>query len=399
MHPVAGGPPVVVDRFSRELVRRGHEVTVMTTDALAPHGDDDWAKAYDGGYELAVFPSYRRHVFGYSPRLKSELNKRVSDFDIVHLHNLWGYTNIAATSACRKHGVPFVVSSHGMLDPNSLTRKSLKKALYGRFVEFPRLRQANGMIFTHREEQRLANQSCTGLPRGYVVPLGADEPPESGVEEAMSELINEHPEFAGKRLVLFFGRIHPKKGIDLLIPAFSALLKRVPNAHLVFAGPVAPGYADDFQRQVDGCDIADHITHLGAVYDARKWAILSLCDVFVLPSYQENFALTVVEALRMGLPVVLSDHVNIVEDIVEAGAGLRTDLDPIAIADVLTRVLTDEPERSRLALNGPDLVERQFTWEVATDALLESYGSVVPALQSPGFATAGGIRSQGQILS
>ncbi len=399
MHPQAGGPPVVVDRFSRELVRRGHQVTVMTTDALAPDGNDGWERTYDGGYELAVFPAYRRHVFGYSPSLKTALNKRVAEFDIVHLHNLWGYTNIAATSACRRRNVPFVVSSHGMLDPNSLARKSWKKALYGKYVEFPRLRQANGMIFTHREEQRLANQSCSGLPPGYVVPLGADEPHVAGVEEATSKIVNEHPEFAGKRLVLFFGRIHPKKGIDVLIPAFAALLKRIPNAHLVFAGPFAPGYEDEFNRLINVNGIADEITVLGPVYGAIKWAVLSMCDLFVLPSYQENFAITVVEALRVGLPVVLSDHVNIVEDIVAAGAGLRTDLDPIAIADVLSRVLTDESKRAQLANNGPALVERQFTWEVATDALLKSYSEVVPASCSPGYATAGGIRPQRQLLS
>jgi glycosyltransferase involved in cell wall biosynthesis len=399
MHPVAGGPPVVVDRFACELIRRGNEVTVMTTDALTPAGDKDWQQMYDGGYELTVFPAYRRSAFGYCPALKAALNERVADYDIVHLHNLWGYTNIAATAACRRHRVPFVVSSHGMLDPHSLRRQSIKKTLYGRFVEFPRLRLANGMIFTHREEGRLAALGCPGLPRGYVVPLGADKPPKAGVENAVSELASQHPEFADKRLVLFFGRIHPKKGIDLLIPAFEELRKRIPNAHLVCAGPTAPGYEQTFQTLIERHGVGRHVTLLGPVYAVQKWAILLMCHVFVLPSYQENFAITVVEALRMGLPVVLSDRVNIVEDVVAAAAGVRTNLDTTAIADALAGILADEPARLRLAHNGPKLVERQFTWESATDALFEAYRTVATVCRRRNCAVAAGNRMPGELLS
>ena len=377
MHPDAGGPPVVVDRFCRELKSRGHSASVITTDALCPTDDSDWTKPFEQRYEFTVLPSLRRNVFGYSRQLKPLLEARVDEFDLVHVHNLWSYMNIAVSRVCHKQNVPFVVSTHGMLDPNSLSRKSSKKKLYGRLIEFPRLRRASGMIYTHKEEQALANSSCSGLPAGYVVPLGADEPPSEGITEAKAELLKKYPVFKDKKLVLFFGRLHPKKGLDLLIPAMKVLSQKLPAVHLVLAGPIDDGYQIKIDRMIKENQLEEQITFTGPVYETQKWAMLSLADLFVLPSYQENFAITVVEALRVGLPVVLSEHVNIWQDIVSANAGLKCLLDPVDIANTLEKVLNNEMLHRKLSANGPALVEREFTWQVAGEKLLESYQQVL----------------------
>ncbi|MFK7777472.1 MAG: glycosyltransferase [Gimesia sp.] len=377
MHPNAGGPPVVADRFCQELKSCGHRVSVITTDALSPADDSDWTKPFEQRYDFTTLPSLRKNAFGYSRQLKPLLKKRVREFDLVHIHNLWSYMNIATSKACRKFNVPYVVSTHGMLDPNSLSRKSLKKKWYGRLIEFPQLRRANGMIYTHEEELALANSSCSHLPPGYVIPLGADEPVKEGITEAKADIMKMFPTLAGKKLILFFGRIHPKKGLDLLIPAMAMLSKKMPDAHLVLAGPIDNSYREKIDRLIKEHQLESQITFTGAVYDARKWALLSLSDTFVLPSYQENFAITVAEALRVGLPVVLSKHVNIWKDIVSAQAGISCQLDPADIASKLEQVLSDEDLHRKLSENGPTLVERQFTWKVAGVKLLESYQQVL----------------------
>ena len=377
MHPEAGGPPVVVDRFCRELTSLGHSVSVVTTDALCPIGDCDWTKPFEQQYEFTALPALRRKAFGYSRQLKSLLETRVAEFDLVHVHNLWSYMNIAAGYACLKRNVPFVVSTHGMLDPNSLSRKSWKKKWYGRLIEFPQLRRANGMIYTHDEEKALANSSCPGLPTGYVVPLGADELPRQGIDAAKDELLKKYPVFRNKKLVLFLGRIHPKKGLDLLIPAMAILSQNLPAAHLVLAGPVDEGYRIKVDRMIKEHQLEERITFTGPVYETQKWGMLSLADLFVLPSYQENFAITVVEALRTGLPVVLSEHVNIWHDLVAASSGVKCELNPANIACKLEEVLTDEALHQRLSSNGPALVEREFTWQVAGKKLVESYQQVL----------------------
>src|SRR5262249_32164051 len=140
---------------------------------------------------------------------------------LVHLHTLWTYPTWAAVRACRRHNVPYVVMPHGMIDPNSLARKQLKKYLYGNLIEWRNLRGAHAMLYTHEEEQRLAESTVRGLPRGYVASLGCDDPPEADRGHLAEEFLSKRAELRGKRIVLFLGRLHPKKGLDLLLGAFA----------------------------------------------------------------------------------------------------------------------------------------------------------------------------------
>lgn len=375
MHPMGGGPPVVVDQFCRQLLRYGHEVHVLTTNALAPSEDEQWAEPYRESYDITILPAWRRHVFGYSPALMYEMKARALQADIVHVHNLWSFTNIAAGRVCQKLDVPCVVSTHGMLDPHSLSRKSLKKTLYGKLVQFRLLRRSNGIVFTHKEEERLARQSCPGLPVGYVVPLGTDDPPSGDLSAERGKLLARHPEWSQKQLILFLGRIHPKKGTDLLVTAFALLLRDLPDAHLVLAGPVEQSEKKKLQHFLRSFGAENSATWAGPVFGATKWALLSLATVFVLPSYQENFAITVAEAMRMGLPIILSERVNIWETVVASGVGLKCELTPKSIEHSLRTVLHDVHFREFAKLAGPITVRDQFTWPAATQILVDAYVS------------------------
>ena len=251
----------------------------------------------------------------------AQLDRLVPQCRLVHLHTVWTYPTWAAMKACRRHGVPYVVMPHGMLDPFSLERKWLKKLLYGRLIEWPNLRRAKAMIYTHDAERQLAESSIAGLPSGYIVPLGSDEPPQAGRNVLAEEFLCEHPHLRGRALVTFLSRLHPKKGLDLLIPAFADLVTRRPSAHLVLVGPGEESYVQRLRQLVDQLSIAECVTFIGPLEGRAKWAALAASNVFVLPSFQENFAIVVVEAQRMGVPVVLSRRVNIWEDIVSGGGG------------------------------------------------------------------------------
>src|SRR5262249_22116478 len=144
--------------------------------------------------------------------------------------------------ACRNAQVPYIVMPHGMLDPHSLKRKWLKKQLYGRFVEWPNLRRARAVVYTTLEERRLAESSVAGLPPAYMVPLGADDPPAAPNAELAEEFLQAHPQLRGKVLVTFLSRLHPKKGLDLLIPGFALLATQHPDAQLVLVGPGEADY-------------------------------------------------------------------------------------------------------------------------------------------------------------
>ena len=172
MHPSAGGPPVVVDRLCHRLARLGWANRVLTTDTMAWALSDDWTAQYGQDYKLDVFGSRGLAKYGYSEQFAAKIATFVAQSRLVHIHTLWTYPGWAAMRACRRQNVPFVVMPHGMLDPSSLGRKWMKKQLYGRFVEWPQIRAAAAMVYTHQLEQCLAESTVRCLPQGFLRSVG-----------------------------------------------------------------------------------------------------------------------------------------------------------------------------------------------------------------------------------
>jgi glycosyltransferase involved in cell wall biosynthesis len=337
----------------------------------------DWKAQYCDGYDLAVFASQGPGNYAYSGQLAAKIDAIVAQSRVVHVHTLWSYLGWTAMRACRRQDVPFIVMPHGMLDPNSLGRKWLKKQLYGRFVEWPQVRAAAAMLYTHAEEQRLAERSVRKLPAGFIVPLGADPPPELPREQLAKQFFHRFPDMCGRKLVLFLSRLHPKKGLDLLIPAFRAVAASQRNAHLVVVGPGDDEYVASLRRLVDSEGLADRATFTGPLLGQAKWEAFSAATVFVLPSYQENFAIVVAEAMRMGLPVVLSRRVNIWSDVVEAGAGRTCDLTADSVARAITHYLDNPSAVEQAGRQGQQLAAERFNWDRTAAAVAEIYRHVL----------------------
>lgn len=387
MHPDAGGPPVVVDRLCRRLAARGHRIRVLTTDALAS-GEAGWEKAYaDGGYRLDVYPA-KGGAFAYSRAFAAAVRVAVAESDIVHLHTVWTYPTLRAAWTCRKLGVPYLVMPHGMLDPNSVGRKRVKKWLYMKLLEGPNLRRAAGLAYTHPEEERLARQTVSGLPRGWVVPLAADEPPTETREELAKEFFDRHLALAGTKVVLFLGRLHPKKGLNLLIPAFAELVRQRADTRLVLVGPGDPKYVAELNCRVASDGLGDRVVFLGPLAGREKWAALAAATLFALPSYQENFAITVVEAMSVGTPVLLSSRVNIWPEVESANAGVISELDKTKIADNMLKIACAAEFADTLGGNGRALVQRCYNWDRTADAAEIAYRNILtstsPTTVSPG---------------
>lgn len=363
MHPHAGGPPVVVDRLCRGLAARGWKNQVITTDFMAGPGDSRWQDRLGDGYDLQVHKTKWLHSFAYSSTLAKAIRSAAESSALVHLHTLWTYPTYCAARICRKLDVPYVVASHGMIDPNSLERKRLKKRVYGRICEWPNLRRAHAMIYTHDEERRLAESAVSGLPRGFVVPLGADDPPQASRTELAGRFFAQYPQLREKDLIVFLGRMHPKKGLDLLIPAFANLVSSHARAHLLLVGPGDATYVSEINRRIEALGLAQRVTVTGPLAGESKWQALAASQVFVLPSYQENFALTVVEAMRIGVPVVLSKRVNIWRNVTDTGAGLACELTLDGVAGPIMQLLTDNELRTQCGASGERLAATQFNWD------------------------------------
>ena len=260
----------------------------------------------------------------YSPRLLPWLRANRHRFDGVIVHGLWEYTGLAARLAFAGK-LPYVVFAHGMLDPyfkNNFPQKHRKKWIYWLGAEYWVLRAALRVLFTTALERDLAAQSFF-LHRwqALVVALGTEPPPPN--RDGLLQAFAAHcPELSGKRFLLFLGRIHPKKGCDLLVRAFAEVARNHPDLYLVMAGPDSANWQRELKAELAATGLADRVHWPGMLRDDAKWGAFAACDAFILPSHQENFGIAAVEALASGKPVLLAEPVNIAPDAERAGCAL-----------------------------------------------------------------------------
>jgi glycosyltransferase involved in cell wall biosynthesis len=311
-----GGPIEVVRSLSAVHQRDGHSAEVFSL--------DDPADAEVRSFPLPVHAlGPARNHYGYSPRCVPWLRQNRSRYDAVLIHGLWQYHSFAAWRALRTTGTPYYVFPHGMLDPWFKRRyplKHAKKWLYWPWADYRVLRDARAVLFTCEQEKLLAPQSFA-LYRAHAVVTGlGTTPPPPGVDASL--FLDRYPELRGKRLLLFMGRIHPKKGCDLLLDAYAATMAKDPAWRLVFAGPDSLNLQQTLAARAAALGIADRIVWTGMLRDAMKWNALFAAEVFALPSHQENFGIAVAESLACGVPVLISREVNIWREIEADHAGL-----------------------------------------------------------------------------
>ncbi|GAC1417621.1 MAG: glycosyltransferase [Acidobacteriaceae bacterium] len=286
--------------------------------------------------------------YRYSSTLMPWLRANRHRFDGVIIHGMWQFVGYAVwrTMAGR---VPYLVFPHGMLDPyfkRAFPMKHAKKWPYWLAVDFWVLRAAHRVLFTCEAESLLAKESFwLHRWKAQVVPFGAV--PSSG-DPATQRLafFDRYPELLGKRFLLFLGRIHPKKGCDLLVDAFLKVAARDPELHLVMAGPDPQSWRLELEDPLKAAGLADRVHWTGMLTGDVKWGAFYASEAFILPSHQENFGIAVAEALSCGVPVLLSDKVNIAPEIADDEAGLM-ELDTAeGIARLLSRWI-ELPKRNR----------------------------------------------------
>lgn len=313
--PAMGGVAEAVRQMCEALQAQGHENEVASTDAT-PRVD------YPVPHH-ALGPA--RGSYRYCPALLPWLRAQAERFDAVLAHGLWQHPSFAVRRAVRGRR-PYFVWPHGMLDPwfrRTYPLKHAKKWLYWPWGEYRVLRDATAVLFTCEEERRLARQSFW-LYRAHeaVAPLGLADPGVADAERQRAAFFERFPALRGRRLLLFLGRLHVKKGCDLLLQAFAAEAGEDSSARLVMAGPDQTGWQPELERLAESLGLGERVVWTGMLTGDLKWGALRAADAFILPSHQENFGLAVVEALACGTPVLLSDQVNIWREATTADAGL-----------------------------------------------------------------------------
>ncbi len=375
LSPGWGGPVAVVADLARALRQQGVTSTVFAATGRRVGGNH----VPIDGTATRLFPTGPLALVwtGHSPTMARALRLAAAHHDLVHIHELWHYPGYAAARAAWKVGRPYMVTVHGGLGPVALGRKALRKSLY--MATFQRRILVGAAVlqaFTEAEaghiRQHVPGAAVAVIPNGVRpeafddLPVGADFPGNGG-------------DLSGKRVVLFLGRVHPGKGLDILARAFAQVARQRPDARLVIAGPDEGGYSARVQSILRKGRVLDRASFTGMLTGPHRLAALARADVFVLPSYFEGFSMAVLEALACGLPVVISRQCNFPE-VAQAGAGLVIDTDAGQLAQALAQLLDAAPEQRRdMGERGRRLVRERYTWDAIAARMADLYRQVVEA--------------------
>jgi glycosyltransferase involved in cell wall biosynthesis len=366
LDPSVGGVAASVLALSQGLARRGHKLDIVVL--------DDSASSWLADIALPIhalgagLTSYR-----YSSKLLPWLKKQGGDYDRVIVNGIWQYLSFAAWRRYAGSSIPYYVFPHGMLDPwfkETFPLKHLKKWLYWPWAEYRVLRDAAAVIFTSEEERSQARKSfwlyrC----REKVSPLGVEAPPISS--NAKSEFLSRYPQLQNTRIFLFLGRLHPKKGCDMLLEAF-AQMRSNDSISLILAGPDQVGWESDLRRQVTRLNLTNRVVFTGMLEGSMKQGAFANAEAFVLPSHQENFGISVVEALAASVPVLVSNRVNIWREIEADRAGYVESDDLAGTTRLLQNWIGTAPaEREMVRQNARRCFEQRFEVDRAVDSLLQ----------------------------
>lgn len=372
--PAAGGPTEVI----RMLIRYappGYSSELATL--------DDPASPFLGELPFPVHALGSAKKRWYVPRLHHWLSANRSRFDGVIVHGLWEYTGLAARRALHGH-VPYLVFTHGMLDPyfkRAFPAKHAKKWLYWLLAEYWVLRGADRVLFTTDAERELAAQSFwLHHWKAAVTPLGS-EPPPADTASLLRAFYAVCPGAAGQRALLFLGRINEKKGCDLLVHAFAKQSSTHPDLHLVMAGPDPNNWRERLEQiaTLAGCNHRIHWP--GMLLGDAKWGAFAACEAFVLPSHQENFGIAAVEALASGRPALLTHPVNIARDLATQGCALVDDDTQEGIDRLLARWLAlSVADRAAMAERARETFLRRYDMRRNAEAILRVFDQVRSAV-------------------
>ncbi len=375
----SGGPALAVPELCAILVSLGHEVTLYTTDFAVGDETDvpvDQALRGDDGVERWYFKTQGSGVFGCSRSLTRALRQNLRQFDIVHIHALYRFTSTVTAHYCRRYGIPYIIWPHGSLDPFLFNRHRWRKRIYEALFEKRNLKEASAVHFTAEDEMSLA-QSLGLRFRGIILPYGVTLKPPADRIKLRERFDREWPEIKGKQVILFLSRVNFKKGLDLLAKAFGTVARARPNVHLFIAGPDDEGFGQQVRQWLNDEQVLDRVTFAGMLRGERKEAAFGAADIFVLPSYTENFGIAIAEALVAEVPVIISNKVNIWREIANARAGLVVNCDAEEVARAITTLLDNGELRSELGKAGRVLVAEKYDWARMAEEMVRIYRDII----------------------
>ncbi|WGV24847.1 hormogonium polysaccharide biosynthesis glycosyltransferase HpsP [Halotia branconii] len=378
---IYGGPSQMVLGLAPVLAKQGVEVTILTTDSNGDSGQKPLDVPLNrpikqDGYEIIYFrcAPFRRYKFSLD--LLKWLKLHANEFDLAHIHALFSPISSAAATVCRQQNLPYILRPLGTLDPADLRKKKQLKQLYVALLERSNLVGAAAIHFTSEQEAKISERFGV-VTQDLIIPLGVIPPlsNDNRVSVVRSQLAI--PEDVP--LILFMSRIDPKKGLDLLIPALEKLIAIDCNFHFVLAGtnPQDPDYEQKIKLKIENSPLRSHTTITGFVSGDLKASLLQAADLFVLPSYYENFGIAVAEAMVAGVPVVISDQVHIYQQVIDSNSGWVCTTNIQILVKLIKEALQNPQERQQRGLNAQNYALQHFSWDAIARQIIQAYQQIL----------------------
>jgi glycosyltransferase involved in cell wall biosynthesis len=381
-HPatVYGGPVSSNLSLVRGLSRSGVRVRVATTDANGRERISLPRVRDDSGVEIHTLRRLGRRLpgfgtFFFAPGMVPTLARLIQESDLVQIQGTWVFPNLVASRLARLYRKPYIISPKGTLEPWALEQKNLKKRIYLALVENSTLKHARCIHYTTPLERCLSEQRFPGL-HSVVVPNAVDEtdlPPAENVAAERRYLGVD----AETPVVLFLGRLHVVKGLDLFIEAAAEASRRVPKARFAIVGPGDPEERAIVSSLIDQHQLTGKVSLHDPVDRQRARALLAAADVFVLPSIQENFGMSAAEAMVCGTPVVTSRAVGVADDIATTESGLVVERTAVGFAKAIAELLSNAEERGRLAGNARRSALSLYSPKSVSERMTKIYRDVI----------------------
>jgi len=367
--PIFGGSFISTCNLSKGLAKRGHDVTILTTDFKF---DEQFAKSIENEH-IKVVPVHctaNIGVFLFSPSMKNWLNYHIRDFDVIHMHNFRSYQNNLVHKYAMQYAIPYILQAHGSVMPffEKIALKKCYDLAWGNKI----LRDASKVIALTQFERSQYMEMSVPEDKIRMVPNGIEldkynELPIKGEFRTKFQID------AGEKIILYLGRIHRIKGIDLLIRAFADLVKSDNSLKLVIVGP-DDGFLPSVLSDIDHLNIHKKVLLTGPLYGREKQMAFIDADVYVLPSVYETFPNTVLEAYACGTPVIVTDRCGIADIVREAG--LVVGFDEIELKNGLSKLLTDAEFRIRCQKSGNDLIKNKYNYDEISSIYESLYRSL-----------------------
>jgi len=380
-----GGASRSVSRYNWGLAQLGHDVTVFTTNiGQNPelHIPTNYPVELDG-VRVYYFPTNSASKFAYSKSLREACRKFLRDFDIVHLTSLWWYPEIAAWSEARRQKVPYVVSPTGGLSEYSLSQKFLKKYLYLKIIGKRILNHAKAIHYKSELEREFAKHLKLDPP-SFIVPNGFnltefEELPDQITARKNMQLPLEN------FTIVFLGRLHAVKNLDVLVKAFAEVKKRIPNISLVLAGPDG-GQEAALKALAADLGVMESVFFPGIILPGQRNSLLRSADLAALISLHENFGNAAVEAMLAGVPVIVTERVSICREVSRDGGGVVVPLDADGMAKAIMRLLADPDKLKEMGQAAAISARHRYGINVVAQQMATAYADVLTGNKSGGLS-------------